>query len=209
MSKRSKSRDLAIVPNDQTVPVEVAANGEWEPESPAPEPPIDVEFVEAKPEAASCTPIPASCRAKLKELREKQREQMARVEELKQETKEAKAVLELTNARIGQAIDEIDQPDLFDQAAADEPDGWQDVPLSEALAGVPASVIEALAEANLTTVGELADWIAADGGRHRLTDIKGIGEAKAEQIQQALEAFWVRWREAGTAGGGEEDEDES
>lgn len=170
--------------NDLTVTVEEAVVINTEP------PPLDAAFRHRDT-------IPPSHRAKLKELREKQREQMARVEELKQETKEAKAVLELTNARIGQAIDEIDQPDLFDQAA--EPEGWQDVPLSEALANISETVIEALAEARLTTIGELSDWLAEPGKFNRLTDIKGIGEAKAAAIEAALEAFWVRWREAGAS----------
>lgn len=209
MSKRSKSRDLAIVPNDQTVPVITEA--EWEPEQPVPEPPIDVEFVEAKPDEPAAPPIPPSHKARLMELRAKQREQERVIEDLKAELKEAKALHELTTKQLGKVIDEFDQPDLFDQADPDDTpdDGWQDVPLSEALVNISETVIEALAEARLTTIGELSDWLAEPGKFNRLTDIKGIGEAKAAAIEAALEAFWVRWREAGTAGGGEEDEDES
>lgn len=69
---------------------------------------------------------------------------------------------------------------------------WRAVPLSEALVGLPESIIVSLNESNLQTMGELADWTAAYGGRNKLTDIPGIGPAKAEKIEQALVDFWAR-----------------
>ena len=69
---------------------------------------------------------------------------------------------------------------------------WRSVPLSEALVGLPESIIVSLNESNLQTMGELADWTAAYGGRNKLTDLAGIGPAKAEKIEQALVDFWSR-----------------
>lgn len=73
-----------------------------------------------------------------------------------------------------------------------EPQAWRSVPLSEALVGLPEAIVTSLNESNLQTMGELADWTAAYGGRNKLTDIAGIGPAKAEKIEQALVDFWAR-----------------
>lgn len=49
-----------------------------------------------------------------------------------------------------------------------------------------------LHEANLTTVGDLCDYLkpAPTGFRRNLREIDGIGAAKAEEIEDALEASW-------------------
>lgn len=73
-----------------------------------------------------------------------------------------------------------------------EPQAWRSVPLSEALVGLPEAIVTSLNESNLQTMGELADWTAAYGGRNKLTDIVGIGPAKAEKIEQTLVDFWAR-----------------
>jgi hypothetical protein len=58
-------------------------------------------------------------------------------------------------------------------------------------------VLDALAKnvPPLLTVGQLAEWC-----RHPdnlLTDVRGIGDAKAEAIHEALDRFWAgRTREA-------------
>jgi ERCC4-type nuclease len=75
-----------------------------------------------------------------------------------------------------------------EDAAAPEPpadDSWRVVPFT--LLNLPQAIVEKLYEAELATVGQLADWTAA--GRE-LTDIPGIGPAKAEKIEEAMEAFW-------------------
>lgn len=74
-------------------------------------------------------------------------------------------------------------------------DSWRAETLAEALKDVSEAVIAKLHAANLHTVGELADFTAADGGRKRITDVPGIGGATAEKIDAALEAFWKRRKE--------------
>ena len=82
----------------------------------------------------------------------------------------------------------FDKPD--DEAVEDkegrDPTDWRGVPLCDL--GIADTVLEKLAEYDppLTTIGELSDFTAGDG---RLTDIPGVGDAKAEVIEQALEKF--------------------
>ena len=63
---------------------------------------------------------------------------------------------------------------------------WQLYSLA-AMTDIPAAVRQALADANLNTMGELAEYTK----RNRLTDIPGVGPAKAEKIEDALEKFWA------------------
>lgn len=108
------------------------------------------------------------------------------IEELSEKLKIAKAKREGLITDLRQAI-RSHQPSLpFDRPAGS--DDWRAVPLAQALNGhVTDKVLEKLAEAELRTVGELADYTA----RCRLTDIAGIGQAKAEVIEKALEEFWA------------------
>jgi hypothetical protein len=91
---------------------------------------------------------------------------------------------------------------LFDKPRAEagaEDTSWREAPLSDL--GLSPGILKALAECEghpITTVGQLADWTAAE---HRLTDIKGIGEGKAEEIDKALELFWAARKAAGPAKG--------
>lgn len=69
---------------------------------------------------------------------------------------------------------------------------WRATRLEHALRGVSEAVIQKLNAANLFTMGDLSDWTSADGGRNTLADIKGIGGATLEKIDNALMAFWAR-----------------
>lgn len=79
-----------------------------------------------------------------------------------------------------------DQDAAAIDASQDDDDSWKDVPLSE-LNGIPDGVLNKLYAAQIATVGDLAAW-STDSA---LTDIAGIGQAKAETIEQALEKFWA------------------
>lgn len=64
---------------------------------------------------------------------------------------------------------------------------WKDTNLD--LLFDPAKRIrKALAEAGLNTVGQLADYSATE---KRLSDIKGIGEAAAQEIEDRLLDYWA------------------
>lgn len=68
---------------------------------------------------------------------------------------------------------------------------WQGVTV-EAL-GLPPGICQVLREENsIGTLGALADWTAGGGsGRGReLTELKKIGQAKADKIQEACDRYW-------------------
>ena len=70
-------------------------------------------------------------------------------------------------------------------------DGWRETPIGKLENfGLSPALTEKLHEAELTTIGALANFTAAD---NRLIDIDGIGQAKAEKIEKALEGFWADW----------------
>lgn len=89
------------------------------------------------------------------------------------------------------ASDETDRATTETKCVADETadESWRLETLASL--GLPKKLLEKLAENDppLQTVGDVSDWIDAD---KRLTDIKGVGQAKAELIEQALEEFWKR-----------------
>ena len=101
----------------------------------------------------------------------------------------------------GQSMPLFDQPpadntiSLVGVAAEDgtPPDeSWRAVPLSEALEGLTARQVGLLEAGTLHTVGELADYTGAEGGRKRLTDLKGVGPALIDKIDKAMTDFWAR-----------------
>jgi hypothetical protein len=119
--------------------------------------------------------------------------------------KERKDIYEAAIATLRTAIRECKEPTpLFDQAAGAKPairevdpsdESWREVRLEHALQGCTMHVIGKLQDTQLFTVGDLSNWINADGGRHRLVDIPGVGEGVATKIEEALDAFWERWAE--------------
>lgn len=81
------------------------------------------------------------------------------------------------------------------------PDAWKSEPLSVLvkLGGFTEKELEKIeSKMDLRTVGDLAKFLS--DGRSNLTDLPGIGEAKLEKIQDAMEAFWKLHPEA-TQGG--------
>jgi hypothetical protein len=61
---------------------------------------------------------------------------------------------------------------------------WRDVSLGTLFHG---ALLKSLNKADLETVGDLADFTASD---KRLTDLEGIGEGKAAQIEERMLQFW-------------------
>ncbi len=66
---------------------------------------------------------------------------------------------------------------------------WRDVMLDtlidQSQHALPAHIVTKLHEANIDTLGQLADWTAPLYGNRRLTDIEDIGPAAAEKISEA------------------------
>lgn len=80
----------------------------------------------------------------------------------------------------------IRNPPDSETVLLDEKSEWRKMPLDK-LFDVAKRPGKQLIAANLKTVGELADYTAGD---YRLTDIDGIGEAAATQIEERLMQFW-------------------
>jgi hypothetical protein len=113
----------------------------------------------------------------------------------KTELKEAKENHDLAVQRRDRFIGELDGKayPLLDQVKAaappaPAPDAWRSTPIV-ALAdhGLSETVVATLAEADILNLGDLSDFTA----KLLLTDIEGIGPAKAEAIEDALEGYWA------------------
>lgn len=65
-------------------------------------------------------------------------------------------------------------------------DSWREISVDEL--DLPKSLKEKLKEQDFETVGHIADFTSK--GKN-LTDIRGIGEKKADQLQDALEKVWA------------------
>lgn len=76
----------------------------------------------------------------------------------------------------------------MDEAEQAEPEAWRAVPVGDL--GLRPSIIIRLAEAGITTIGQIADQTAEYGETWHNT-IDGIGLAAAESISRALEDFWA------------------
>ena len=91
-----------------------------------------------------------------------------------------------TEANNGESSDST-QPKATSITNSGDGEAWKNVPVDTL--GLPAGIVAALAEADIDTLGKIADYSAS--GR-RLTDIANIGTAKAEKIEAACEAYWKR-----------------
>lgn len=74
---------------------------------------------------------------------------------------------------------------------------WRDVPLDTLFEG---AILKSLKKGGLSTMGELADYSASET---LLIDLPGVGEAKAQQIEDRMLQFW---RDNPQYGGGKSDE---
>lgn len=84
--------------------------------------------------------------------------------------------------------DQADEDDQDEAPAAEKPDeSWRMVPVGTLDEfGLAQGVIAKLKDAGLYCVGSIADWTKSK----KLTDVPGIGEAKADAIESALAGFW-------------------
>ena len=86
----------------------------------------------------------------------------------------------------------VETADAKESAAADAPaatdsETWRAVTIEEL--GIQDSICKLLREENgMTTLGQIADH----GKEYDLTDLKKIGKAKAEKIQDAMEDYWAK-----------------
>lgn len=69
----------------------------------------------------------------------------------------------------------------------DADESWRETSIDEL--NLPGKLPEYLREAGIETVGHLADYT---GSGKWLTDIPHVGKAKAEEIENAMDAFWAK-----------------
>ena len=114
------------------------------------------------------------------------------IRKLTTQLEEAKGVVKRISASRDSAITELlnlspDQPLLFnDTDAGSNDEAWRDQELPEL--NITEHTVSLLAEAQITTLGELVAYQTEYRG---LTDIDGIGDAKATEIEDAIAAYWV------------------
>lgn len=156
------------------------------------EPPAEASAEQA-PEPINGHAAPSDIPAPLLAKWEEQEAALRKYEQSKGETAHLKKVWESKFEEFRNLMNEHNTPTpLFDAATGGPVDDWRIVPLTEALAGLPENILGRLKEMELETVGQFADWTNADGGKNKLIDIPGIGQAKAEKIENALADFWAK-----------------
>ncbi len=89
------------------------------------------------------------------------------------------------------ATDDDDDDDAPKKGALKTDQPWRRVSLDTLFHG---SILKALKAGGLSTVGDMADHTAKD---NRLTDIRGIGGAAAEKIEDQMARFWADNPDAG------------
>lgn len=106
--------------------------------------------------------------------------------------KEAKQAYESAVSKLRGAIRDANSgqqalPFPTDEPSAAPVEDWRATTLADL--EITGKLAESLVEAGLTTLGAIADYTAAD---KRLTDIDGVGPAKAEKIEAACEDWFKR-----------------
>ncbi len=113
--------------------------------------------------------------------------ELAKWESAKAEASIAKKRYELAVDKLRSVIESADQMQLPFPGDEESPsrEAWRDVSVDEL--DIPDALKAKLREAGLATLGEMATY-AITG---QLIDIEGVGQASAEKIERALEAYWA------------------
>lgn len=149
---------------------------------------------------------------KISELEADCQEDEAEWVSAKEAASEAKKAFDASVERLRKAIRAANEPlPLFDgkavklapSAAANpsespnssstEDESWRAVPLSEVLMDLPPKKVQILADAELTTLGQLTDFQAAKSTY--AWDLKGVGPEWRTKIEDAVVTWLARWRE--------------
>lgn len=80
---------------------------------------------------------------------------------------------------------------LFDKPEPPKEDAWRELAIDVLTNhGLTVAIAATLEKAGIATMGAMSDW--SDSNK-MLTEIKGIGQGKAEQILAAPNLFWAAW----------------
>ena len=125
------------------------------------------------------------------------RRTQAEEKRMAEEYKEAKAATLAARKALYEVIDNADQMELPLDNGERSDESWMAVTLEDAIGEeVGEALVAKLRAENLDTLGDLTEWLSADGGKNKLTDIAGLGPQKADKIEAALEKFWEKRKEA-------------
>lgn len=109
----------------------------------------------------------------------------ASFDQAKEEVKYRKQVFEKAIADLRKLVRCGFEPaPLFDEPKDENEDPRLNLMISRL--DLPQIIFKLFDDANIITLGDIAAWTKGN----KLTDIKGIGKAKAEAIEAALEKFW-------------------
>jgi hypothetical protein len=78
------------------------------------------------------------------------------------------------------------------EANLEADDSWKEVKLAEVFVALPSGLRQKVEDASLVTLHELTEFCKSQA----LTDIPGVGQANADKLDQALQEFWQRRKEA-------------
>lgn len=173
-------------------------------QTPVAESPVDPATV-VEPAPAPATPDVDAILVELRELERNVAAAEARWDAAKRAAKDAHEIFDARVSELRLAIQDLnndaDRPLLKMAAATGDSStveeeatparDWRGASIDEL--GLPAKLAEKLVENSITTIGELEDLRAAPG----LTSIKGVGQGKADVIEEAVLAWLSKNRDAG------------
>lgn len=182
-------------------PLGVDAAGNLNPSAPQPDP---------EPPAPESPTPPAACTIplRIRDLRERVRLTSAQLAEATENRKECKRAHQDALAALMKALNEtsLQSSAVSPQTLTTEgcglktdPEAWRSFELARL--DLSPSIVQSLAEQDLTTMGQLCDFTNAG---KLLTDLKKIGKGKAEKIELACERFWAEHPEFSEGEAGEE-----
>jgi hypothetical protein len=112
-------------------------------------------------------------------------DRVRKLEDAKARHSEAKAAYDSAVSQLLRVIDEDDKQGELPFEVEHDTEDWRAFPVAQL--GLPEKLVDAMAEAELFNVGDVNDFTMSG---KRFIDIKGIGQAKAEKIDDALLKFW-------------------
>lgn len=84
------------------------------------------------------------------------------------------------------------------QETPESEDEWREFPIEKL--GLSETTVQKMAEKDIQTVGQLADW-TKERGEFWYKDIKGFGPKAADKVSDAMDKFWAKRQTLMQAGG--------
>ena len=157
-------------------------------------------------DAAEATAYTKAEQAHYEAIRKKEREVgifAIKADDTKRTASAAKKTFEVADEELRKLI--RGGPDLQQQLPGmddvEPSEEWRDLSLTDL--GLDAALAATLHKSEITTIGELSDYMAEHGPQWS-GDLMGIGEVKAEVIQECYVTFWAAHPEYCEASAGDE-----